>query len=51
MKGYEVYCLVDPLFFDSATARATESSSFEAARMPVPEGWKCHQLGWRTPLS
>jgi tRNA A-37 threonylcarbamoyl transferase component Bud32 len=40
VKGFEVYCLVDPLFFDSPTLRVTEESRFEPARRPVPEGWK-----------
>jgi serine/threonine protein kinase len=50
MLGYEVYCLADPLFFDSPTVLAREDSSiFELARAPVPDGWTRHELDdWLT---
>jgi tRNA A-37 threonylcarbamoyl transferase component Bud32 len=45
MKGHEVYCLVDPLFYDSPTLYARpDSSMFEMAAAPVPAGWKRNEL-------
>jgi tRNA A-37 threonylcarbamoyl transferase component Bud32 len=44
VKGYDVYCLADPLFFDSPAVRASEELRFESARRSVPEGWKRNQL-------
>ena len=38
-KGYEVFCLVDPLFYDSPTLPRGDDVDFEIARGPVPEGW------------
>jgi tRNA A-37 threonylcarbamoyl transferase component Bud32 len=43
-KGYEVYCLVDPLFYDSPTQIATRSSKFAVADRPIPEGWRRTEL-------
>lgn len=37
--GYEVYCIADPLFYDSMIG-PNRSESFDAAQRPVPEGWE-----------
>ena len=39
--GYEVYCIADPLFYDSMIG-PNRSESFDAAQRPVPEGWERH---------
>jgi class III lanthionine synthetase len=39
-KGYEVYCLADPLFYDSPSLRVTSESSFAVAQKEVPDGWR-----------
>ncbi|WP_157839045.1 hypothetical protein [Streptomyces flavidovirens] len=49
-KRYEVYCLVDPCFYDApAHTERDESGDFEAARRPVPDTWVRTRLGdWAT---
>jgi hypothetical protein len=42
--GYEVYCIADPLFYDSISGH-NRIESFEAARRPVPHGWERRFLG------
>ncbi|MGH3935884.1 MAG: class III lanthionine synthetase LanKC [Pseudonocardiaceae bacterium] len=37
--GYEVYCIADPLFYDSMIG-PSRSEFFDAAQRPVPEGWE-----------
>src|SRR3954453_14227522 len=37
--AYEMYCLTDPLFYDSFIQQAREDQDFEPARRPLPEGW------------
>jgi tRNA A-37 threonylcarbamoyl transferase component Bud32 len=44
VKGYEVYCLVDPLFYDSPSLHASDESLFTVAAQPVPDGWHRSQL-------
>ncbi|MFF3339445.1 class III lanthionine synthetase LanKC [Streptomyces flavidovirens] len=45
-KRYEVYCLVDPCFYDApAHSERDESRDCEAARRPVPDTWVRAQLG------
>jgi serine/threonine protein kinase len=39
--GYEVYCIADPLFYDSMIGPG-RSESFDATKRPVPEGWERH---------
>jgi hypothetical protein len=39
-KGYAVYCLADPLFYDSPALARRDEVDFELARGPVPEGWR-----------
>ncbi|MGH2942356.1 MAG: class III lanthionine synthetase LanKC [Solirubrobacteraceae bacterium] len=43
-KGYEVYCLTDPEFYDSTAKATVEEESFEIARREAPPGWQ------RTPM-
>ncbi|MBV9012240.1 MAG: class III lanthionine synthetase LanKC [Pseudonocardiales bacterium] len=38
-NGYEVYCITDPLFYDSMSG-GNRAESFDAARRPVPDGWE-----------
>lgn len=39
-KSYELYCLTDPVFYDSAILHIADDELFELARGPVPEGWE-----------
>ena len=43
-KGYEQFCLADPVFYDSATVTRGDDVDFELARRPVPEGWERFEL-------
>ncbi|HET9255645.1 MAG TPA: class III lanthionine synthetase LanKC, partial [Pseudonocardiaceae bacterium] len=38
-NGYEVYCIADPLFYDSMSGN-NRGESFDAARRQAPEGWE-----------
>jgi hypothetical protein len=38
-NGYEVYCIADPLFYDSM-AGDNRVEHFDAVRRPVPDGWE-----------
>ncbi len=38
-NGYEVYCIADPLFYDSMSG-SNRAETFDAARRPVPESWE-----------
>jgi predicted Ser/Thr protein kinase len=44
-KRYELFCLADPLFYDSPNGSAAASPSFAAAARPLPEGWRRLRLG------
>ena len=47
-KRYEVYCLVDPLFYDSTSQVGEQPRDFELGHAPVPEGWTASELeDWR----
>lgn len=47
-KRYEVYCLVDPLFYDSTSQVGEQPRDFEFGHAPVPEGWAASELeDWR----
>ena len=47
-KRYEVYCLVDPLFYDSTSQVGEQPRDFELGHAPVPEGWAASELeDWR----
>ena len=39
-RRYEVYCLADPLFYDSTTQVRDERLELEFTRRPVPVGWE-----------
>jgi class III lanthionine synthetase len=39
-KRYEVYCLADPLFYDSTSQVREERFVLEFTRRPVPVGWE-----------
>lgn len=42
MDAYELYCLADPLFYDTLDQRHADTSDFPLARGPVPAGWVRH---------
>ncbi len=42
--GYDVYCIADPLFYDSMIG-PSRSESFDAAQRPVPDGWERRIIG------
>ncbi|MGH3920524.1 MAG: class III lanthionine synthetase LanKC, partial [Pseudonocardiaceae bacterium] len=47
-KRYEVYCLVDPHFYDSTSQVGEQPRDFELGHSPVPEGWTASDLeDWR----
>lgn len=47
-KQYEVYCLVDPLFYDSTSQVGEQPNDFLLSRVPVPEDWAASDLeDWR----
>jgi serine/threonine protein kinase len=39
MDEYELYCLADPLFYDTLDQQHADTSDFPLARGPVPDGW------------
>jgi hypothetical protein len=43
--GYEMYCLQDPVFYDSYVLKVTSEHDFDLAHGPVPEGWQCVPSG------
>jgi len=43
--AYEMYCLTDPVFYDSFILKATEEHDYEVAQGPVPKGWQCIPSG------
>jgi tRNA A-37 threonylcarbamoyl transferase component Bud32 len=38
--AYELYCLTDPVFYDSFLLKDSGDQDFELAKGPVPEGWQ-----------
>ena len=38
-KGYELYCLSDPVFYDSPLLVPVRDEPFETSRRPIPEDW------------
>jgi tRNA A-37 threonylcarbamoyl transferase component Bud32 len=38
-QEHALYCLGDPVFYDSAILHLSEDEEFELARRPAPEGW------------
>ncbi|MGH3835902.1 MAG: class III lanthionine synthetase LanKC [Pseudonocardiaceae bacterium] len=43
-KRYEVYCLVDPYFYDSTSQVGEQPLDFELGHSPVPAGWAASEL-------
>jgi serine/threonine protein kinase len=43
--AYEMYCLTDPVFYDSFVLKATGEHDYELAQGPVPEDWQCTPSG------
>jgi tRNA A-37 threonylcarbamoyl transferase component Bud32 len=43
-KGYELYCLTDPQFYDSATTATVQDEPFAIARREPPPGWQSNQM-------
>lgn len=43
-KGYGVYCLADPVFYESPVLVRGDDVDFEVARRPVPDEWKRTEL-------
>ncbi|MEV0238121.1 class III lanthionine synthetase LanKC [Nonomuraea sp. NPDC050786] len=39
MDKYELYCLVDPCFYDTLEHSTAEDADFPILREPVPDGW------------
>ena len=44
-QGYEMYCLTDPVFYDTFTLKNADDHDFELAQGPVPEGWQRSEFG------
>ncbi len=38
-KEHELFCLADPVFYDSAVLHMADEADFAIARRPVPDGW------------
>lgn len=38
-KEHELFCLADPVFYDSAILHMADDADFAIARRPVPDGW------------
>lgn len=43
-KGYDGFCLTDPLFYDSPTVVRSDDVDFALAQTPVPPGWRRSEL-------
>ncbi len=43
-KRYELYCLVDPFFYDSPSRLGKQPKDFELGHAPVPDGWAASEL-------
>nr|WP_318527603.1 class III lanthionine synthetase LanKC [Microbispora cellulosiformans] len=39
ISKYEIYCLADPLFYDTLDSKRAEHPDFSVAARPTPEGW------------
>ncbi|GAA0374877.1 class III lanthionine synthetase LanKC [Microbispora corallina] len=39
ISKYEIYCLADPLFYDTLDSKRAEHPDFTVAERPVPSGW------------
>jgi serine/threonine protein kinase len=48
-RGYETFCMADPLFYDVLHSERTAGESFPTAERPLPEGWeRGEQEDWYT---
>ncbi len=43
-KRYELYCLVDPFFYDSTSRLGKQPRDFELGHAPVPDRWSASEL-------
>ncbi|MDQ4037209.1 MAG: class III lanthionine synthetase LanKC [Actinomycetota bacterium] len=43
-RGYEGFCLTDPLFYDSPTVSRWDDVDFKVADLTVPDGWRRTEL-------
>jgi tRNA A-37 threonylcarbamoyl transferase component Bud32 len=43
--GYEMYCLTDPVFYDTFLLKNAYDHDFGLAQSPVPEGWQRSEFG------
>src|SRR4051794_19698333 len=39
-RGYETYCLADPLFYEAPEVVAKPENDFAVSRSPAPAGWR-----------
>ncbi|MBP2703615.1 class III lanthionine synthetase LanKC [Microbispora sp. RL4-1S] len=39
ISKYEIYCLADPLFYDTLDSKRVEHPDFSVTERPVPDGW------------
>jgi tRNA A-37 threonylcarbamoyl transferase component Bud32 len=44
-NGYEMYCLTDPVFYDTFILKNAHDHDFELAQGPVPDGWQRSEFG------
>jgi len=44
-QGYEMYCLTDPVFYDTFTLKNAVGHDFELGQGPVPDGWQRNEFG------
>ena len=50
-KRYELFCLADPLFYDSPNRSGAADRCFPAATRPLPAGWGQTRLGeWQVQM-
>jgi tRNA A-37 threonylcarbamoyl transferase component Bud32 len=50
-KRYELFCLADPLFYDSPNRSGTADRCFAAVTRPLPAGWAQTRLGeWQVQM-
>jgi class III lanthionine synthetase len=44
-EDYAMYCLTDPVFYDTYLLKNAVGNDFELAQGGVPEGWRCNESG------
>jgi tRNA A-37 threonylcarbamoyl transferase component Bud32 len=45
MDDYEMYCLTDPVFYDTYMLKNSNGKDFALAQAEVPEGWRRDEVG------